>query len=117
MSGRLPVDDQRPGHLPGTAGDRPLRALPRLDQHRLAGAMSPRTRQEGRTMPKFAGVLAALAALADRLRGDDAERGDVPGWVMITVMTAALVLAILIPFREAIVAAVTNALASVTAGG
>ena len=45
------------------------------------------------------------------------ERGDVPGWVMITVMTAALVLAILIPFREAIVAAVTNALASVTAGG
>jgi hypothetical protein len=62
-------------------------------------------------MPSFTGVLAALAALADRLRG------DVPGWVMITVMTAALVLAILIPFREAIVAAVTNALASVTAGG
>ena len=68
-------------------------------------------------MPKFAGVLAALAALADRLRGDDAERGDVPGWVMITVMTAALVLAILIPFREAIVSAVTNALSSVTSGG
>ena len=68
-------------------------------------------------MPTLTGVLAALVALADRLRGDDAERGDVPGWVMITVMTAALVLAILIPFREAIVAAVTNALASVTAGG
>ena len=61
-------------------------------------------------MPSFTGVLAALAALAYRLRGDDPERGDVPGWVMITVMTAALVLAILIPFREAIVAAVTNAL-------
>ena len=68
-------------------------------------------------MPMFTGVLAALAALTDRLRGDDPERGDVPGWVMITVMTAALVLAILIPFREAIVAAVTTALASVTAGG
>jgi hypothetical protein len=68
-------------------------------------------------MPTLTGVVAALAALADRLRGDDAERGDVPGWVMITVMTAALVLAILIPFREAIVAAVTNALASVTTGG
>ncbi len=68
-------------------------------------------------MPGFTGVLAALAALADRLTGDDPERGDVPGWVMITVMTAALVLAILIPFREAIVAAVTNALASVTTGG
>jgi hypothetical protein len=62
-------------------------------------------------------VLTALAALADRLRGEDPERGDVPGWVMITVMTAALVLAILIPFREAIVAAVQNALASVTSGG
>jgi len=58
-----------------------------------------------------------LAALVDRLRGADAERGDVPGWVMITVMTAALVLAILVPFREAIVAAVQNALTSVTSGG
>ncbi len=61
--------------------------------------------------------LAAWAALAARVRGDDPERGDVPGWVMITVMTAALVLAILIPFREAIVAAVQNALDSVTSGG
>jgi hypothetical protein len=56
-------------------------------------------------------------AAAARLRDDDPERGDVPGWVMITVMTAALVLAILVPFREAIVAAVQNALASVTSGG
>ena len=62
-------------------------------------------------------LLAALAALAARVRGIDPERGDVPGWVMITVMTAALVLAILIPFREAIVTAVTNALASVTTVG
>jgi hypothetical protein len=68
-------------------------------------------------MPQFTGVLAVLAALGDRLRGEDPERGDVPGWVMITVMTAALVLAILIPFREAIVDAVTNALSSVTTGG
>jgi hypothetical protein len=63
------------------------------------------------------GLWAALVALAERVRGDDPERGDVPGWVMITVMTAALVLAILIPFREAIVAAVQNALSSVTSGG
>jgi hypothetical protein len=68
-------------------------------------------------MRGFALLLAAVAALADRVRGDDPERGDVPGWVMITVMTAALVLAILIPFRAAIVAAVTNALNSVTSGG
>ena len=68
-------------------------------------------------MRVLAYLTATTAALAARVRGDDPERGDVPGWVMITVMTAALVLAILIPFREAIVAAVTNALASVTTGG
>ncbi len=68
-------------------------------------------------MRALAWLLTLTAALAARLCEDDPERGDVPGWVMITVMTAALVLAILVPFREAIVAAVTNALASVTAGG
>ena len=68
-------------------------------------------------MRAWAMLLTITAAIAVRLRSSDPERGDVPGWVMITVMTAALVLAILIPFREAIVAAVTNALASVTAGG
>jgi hypothetical protein len=65
-------------------------------------------------MRAYAFLLAALAALAARLREDDPERGDVPGWVMITVMTAALVLAILVPFRTAIVDAVQNALDSVT---
>ena len=62
-------------------------------------------------------LVTALAARLDRMRDDDPERGDVPGWVMITVMTAALVLAILIPFREAIVTAVQNALDSITSAG
>jgi hypothetical protein len=65
----------------------------------------------------YAFLLAAVAAFAARVRGTDPERGDVPGWVMITVMTAALVLAILIPFREAIITAVQNALQSVTSAG
>jgi hypothetical protein len=68
-------------------------------------------------MRSFAHLTTALVALVDRVRGEDPERGDVPGWVMITVMTAALVLAILIPFREAIVEAVSNALTSVTNSG
>jgi hypothetical protein len=68
-------------------------------------------------MRAYAFLLAALTALAARVRGEDPERGDVPGWVMITVMTAALVLAILVPFRAAIVEAVTNALSSVTSVG
>ncbi len=68
-------------------------------------------------MRGFAYLTAAVAAFAARVRGEDPERGDVPGWVMITVMTAALVLAILIPFRAAIVEAVNNALTSVTTSG
>ena len=68
-------------------------------------------------MRAYAYLMTALAALADRLENEDPERGDVPGWVMITVMTAALVLAILIPFRAAIVDAVNNALTSVTSAG
>jgi hypothetical protein len=68
-------------------------------------------------MRAYAYLTAALAALAARVRGDDPERGDVPGWVMITVMTAALVLAILVPFRAAIVAAIESALADVTNSG
>ena len=68
-------------------------------------------------MRAHAFLITALAALAARLRSGDPERGDVPGWVMITVMTAALVLAILIPFRTAIVTAVTRALDSVTNAG
>jgi hypothetical protein len=68
-------------------------------------------------MRGYSWLVTALAAQLDRMRDDDPERGDVPGWVMITVMTAALVLAILIPFREAIVTAVQNALDSVTSAG
>ncbi len=54
-----------------------------------------------------------VLTLTERDR-DQRDRGDVPGWVMITVMTAALVVAILIPFRTAIVTAVTKALSDVT---
>jgi len=74
---------------------------------------------QGQRMETRAGVMlscvhAWCAMAVARMRGPDRERGDVPGWVMITVMTAALVLAILIPFREAIVTAIQDALDSVT---
>jgi hypothetical protein len=42
--------------------------------------------------------------------GPEADRGDVPGWVMIAVMTAALVVAILVPFRNTIIPAMTSAI-------
>jgi hypothetical protein len=50
----------------------------------------------------------------DRLRGEDRERGDVPGWVMVTVMSAILVVAILGVFEPQIKGAITSAIDSVT---
>ncbi len=49
-----------------------------------------------------------------RVTGADRERGDVPGWVMVTVMSAILVVAILAVFEPQIKDAIGNALDSVT---
>ena len=48
-------------------------------------------------MRAYAYLTAALSALAARVREDDSERGDVPGWVMVTVMTIGLAIASVIP--------------------
>jgi uncharacterized membrane protein YeiH len=53
--------------------------------------MTPPTRQPSVTAAIVALVLSAWTALGARARD---ERGDVPGWVMITVMTAGLVAAL-----------------------
>lgn len=53
-------------------------------------------------------------AVARRLRGADPERGDVPGWVMITVMSAGLVVVIFGVFKSKITDAISNAIDSVT---
>ena len=59
--------------------------------------------------------LAAFVSRAwARARGRDPERGDVPGWVMVTVMSAILVVAILGVFEPQIKTAIGNALDSVT---
>jgi hypothetical protein len=49
--------------------------------------------------------------MAERVRGD---RGDVPGWVLITVMTAGLVTALWLVADDQLGAIFTGALASVT---
>jgi hypothetical protein len=51
-----------------------------------------------------------------RVRGGDPERGDVPGWVMVTVMTAGLVVVIFAIFRTKITEAIQNAIQDVTDG-
>ena len=50
-------------------------------------------------------------------RCEENDRGDVPGWVMITVMTAIVVIALLAVFREQVVTAVQNAFQSVSGAG
>jgi hypothetical protein len=55
----------------------------------------------------------ALAALARRLRSD---RGDVPGWVLITLMTAGIVIALWAVASEQIVMIFENALAPFLSG-
>ncbi|HJQ42479.1 MAG TPA: hypothetical protein VJ831_05310 [Jatrophihabitantaceae bacterium] len=52
-----------------------------------------------------------LRALRDTLRDD---RGDVPGWVMVTVMTAILVVAILGIFEPQIKDALSGVIDSVS---
>ena len=64
------------------------------------------------TLSVVAGVNAAMNA--DAQASDDRDRGDVPGWVMITVMTAIVVIALLAVFRQQVVTAVQNAFESVS---
>jgi hypothetical protein len=51
---------------------------------------------------------------AARLRAGGAERGDVPGWVLVTLMTAGLVSVLWFVAGDALVAVFQNAIASVT---
>jgi hypothetical protein len=55
-------------------------------------------------------ITARLHDMFDRENGD---RGDVPGWVMVTLMSAILVVAILVPFRKQVLPAITGAINSV----
>ena len=57
-----------------------------------------------------------LSGLHQRVAGSDPERGDVPGWVMITIMTAAIVLVLWGFADDALVNAFEDALNSVTGG-
>ena len=50
----------------------------------------------------------------DSRHSQDRDRGDVPGWVMITMMTAIVVIALLAVFRTAVVNAVSSAFDSIT---
>ncbi len=61
--------------------------------------------------------LSVLLRVLSRAEGDDGERGDVPGWVLITVMTAALVTVIWALLEPQIRTLLSNALSSVSGPG
>jgi hypothetical protein len=59
-------------------------------------------------------IVALQTFLLERVTREDGERGDVPGWVLITLMTAGIV-AIIWGFAEKrLLAIVTDALEAVT---
>ena len=62
-------------------------------------------------------ALRLLLHVLTRVRGDDRQRGDVPGWVLITVMTAALVTVIWALLEPQIRSLLDNVLGSVGGPG
>ena len=62
-------------------------------------------------------VFTTSRLLRPAISEDERDRGDVPGWVMITVMTAIVVIALLAVFREQVITAVQNAFESVSGAG
>lgn len=58
------------------------------------------------------GLIATLQAHFQRFARSD-DRGDVPGWVMVTVMTAALVVALLAIAAPKLTSAFTHAISSI----
>lgn len=68
-----------------------------------------------RTTPLLTRLRRRLAALSDRAaRALASERGDVPGWVLVTLMTAGLVVALWAVAGPALTQVFTDAIAKVT---
>ncbi|WP_069387531.1 hypothetical protein [Cellulosimicrobium cellulans] len=66
-------------------------------------------------LSRTAGTVRAVgSAVVRRLSGDGTERGDVPGWVLITLMTAGLVIALWAVAGPALTAAFSDAISSVS---
>ena len=59
-------------------------------------------------------ALLALSGVLGRLRSDDPDRGDVPGWVMLTLMSAVLVAGLLLIAQPALEGLFRDAMARVS---
>lgn len=69
-------------------------------------------------LPRLAAMLGllalALTGLCGRLAADDPDRGDVPGWVMLTLMSAVLVAGLLLVAQPALEGLFQDAMARVS---
>ena len=66
------------------------------------------------TLTLLTGLAALMTGAAARRDADpDHDRGDVPGWVMITLMTAIVVVGLLAVFRGQVTDAVKSAFDSI----
>lgn len=61
--------------------------------------------------------VALQTRLGERLDGEDRDRGDVPGWVLITLMTAGIVTVLWAFAGPRLLAILTNAINSVQGPG
>lgn len=59
-------------------------------------------------------LVSGIESLRTGTTDDDHDRGDVPGWVMITLMTAIVVIALLAVFQDQVIQAVRDAFASIS---
>lgn len=75
------------------------------------------TRSSDRSLPLVVLLLAWTGDRLDDLRRHDDERGDVPGWVLITLMTAGIVTVLWAFAGPRLLDILSNALDSVSGPG
>lgn len=68
-------------------------------------------------IPALQGLLRAYAGVQNRVTAGGRERGDVPGWVLITLMTAGIVTVLWVLARNTLTGVFTDAVNGVVGSG
>lgn len=81
---------------------------------RVCGSAAPHGRRRGQTRQFIPAGASPACTIFRRRRGGGSDRGDVPGWVLVTLMTAGLVVALWAVAGPALTDVFSNAVSSVT---